>query len=160
MNNLADDAQVREHIRWATGRKLFTPLLHSSEEHAPVPMGLSDASDAQVSDLFAIWTSESHRLLELSAALSGRRAHLSLEVKRARSKAAVAVRNQQSKLSAAAVEDAVNLDEHVIEVENRMADLEVMSGYASKQLAAAELYLTLLSREITQRSSLRAARIM
>lgn len=159
--HLSADPVLVEHTKWAARRGLFTPALHRPGQQRPDAGGsLSDTSDADLSDAFAAWTSEAHRLCELNAAISGRRTQLGLAVQRARARAAVDVRDGDGKPSVAEVADRVCLDADVQTCEDALTDLEVVAAFVSGQREACEAHLTLLSREITHRVSLKTARLV
>lgn len=155
-----DGAALGELTRWAAQRGLYTPTLHTLDGRPPARVTLSLVSDADLSDLFAAWTSEAHRLLEQEAAVAARRGELVLAVKRVHARAAQRARAAGGKPTAAMVADACTLDPDVMRAEDSLTHLESVAAFITRQKQAADLHLTLLSREITQRVSLKNARIL
>ena len=151
-------------VELATKLGLWTQTAHAAPATRPTfRRALSDLSHGQISDLYAEWTAEFGRIVELCSAISGQEALLRIQMKGAQAAARSRIRRAQpadaKALSAQTLGDMSDEDPAVVDLLEQTGLLAVLAAHADGAKEATQQYLASISREISFRDAQMKARI-
>lgn len=151
-------------VELATRLGIWTSAAHQrKQERAAFPSQLSDLTPSQVTDLYAAWTAEFGRILELRGAVAGQESLIRIQLKSAQAAARARIRRglatDEKAPSSAALNDQVDEDPAVLELIEQLGLLAVLSAHADAAKEATGQYLATISREISFRDAQMKARI-
>jgi hypothetical protein len=143
---------------------LWTEPVHQRRQERPAfPATLSDLTPSQISDLYAAWTAEFGRILELRGAIEGQEGLLRIQLKSAQASARArlrrAVAEGEKSPSKDTLNDQVDEDPVVIDLVEQLGLLAVLAAHADAAKDATTQYLATISREISFRDAQMKARI-
>lgn len=143
---------------------LWTEPAHQRRQARPeFPTKLSDLTPSQVTDLYAQWTAEFGRILELRGAVAGQEALLRIQLKSAQAAARGRIRRavpaEEKVPTAATLNDQVDEDPVVLDLIEQLGLLSVLSAHSDAAKEATAQYLATISREISFRDAQMKARI-
>lgn len=125
---------------------------------------LSELTPGQLSDLYAYWTGEFGRILELCGAISGQEDLLKIQLRGAQAAARARLRRAvpegQKALTSTQLADQAEEDSTVIDLQDQMGLIAVLKAHANAGKEATQQYLATISREIAFRDAQMKARIM
>ncbi len=139
---------------------LWTTSAHDTPGERPVfPRHLATLSPPEISDEMAKWTAEFGRITELLGALTGQREQLKIRAKAVRAEVRSNIRktyraSDDGKVPTATV-IADEAEEHpsVVDVEEKLALVELLIAHTQAAKEATTQFITTLSREITLRDA-------
>jgi hypothetical protein len=154
----------REAAELAQALGLWTSSLHRSPaERQPFPQRMSELSPPQLSDLSARVISDAGRVVELCGLLKGLQDRLKMRSKQAHARARATQRRswpRETKApTVAELNDLAEEDQAVLEIDEQMSVLALLSASAEAEREALFLYRDAVSREITFRCAQIEARI-
>lgn len=143
---------------------IWTEAAHANPGmRATFPRSLSELSPTQLSDLYAAWTADFGRIIEMCGAISAQEGLLKIQLKSAQASARARIRRGQPEgarpLTQGALDDMIDSDAAVVDIVEQQAVLAVLAGHALAAKEATAQYLTTLSREISFRDAQMKARI-
>jgi len=143
---------------------LWTESAHQKRrERGAFPERLSELAPSQISDLYALWTAEFGRILELRGAITGQEGLLRIQLKSAQAAARARLRRalpaEEKAPSATSLNDQVEEDPVIIDLVEQLGLLSVLAAHADAAKDATEQYLATISREISFRDAQMKARI-
>lgn len=142
---------------------LWTSVVHSGvTARQPFPRTIAGMTQQQLSNEVSYWTHELGRIIEVLGVLSGQKALLELQVKRARIVARARTRRTFDKVdadgkllvkapTATVINEAAEADPAVLDADDRLVNVEVISCSVVASKEATLAFLSTLSREITHR---------
>jgi hypothetical protein len=143
---------------------LWTEPAHQRKQGRPeFPGKLSELTPSQVTDLYAAWTAEYGRILELRGAIVGQDALVRIQLKSAQASARARLRRSlaegEKSPSSASLNDQVDEDPSVVDLTEQLGVLAVLGAHADAAKEATAQYLATISREISFRDAQMKARI-
>jgi hypothetical protein len=143
---------------------VWTESAHTPSRARPAfPQSLSELTPGQLSDLYAKWTAEFGRVVELCGVISGQESLLKIQVKSAqaaaRGRARRAVPEGAKVPAQQALTDASEEDPAVLDLIEQTGLLVVISAQAGAAKEATAQYLATISREIAFRDAQMKARV-
>lgn len=161
----------RDAVALATRLGIWTVGAHNNVDERPAfPRNVSEVDADGLSNLLSAWTSEYGRITELVGALNGQIAQLKIRAKGARAAARSRIRKEYAKdlegdgkavklPSSTALNDEAEEDPAVIDIDQRLALVELLHAHASAAKEATSQYLASISREIAYRDAQMKARM-
>lgn len=143
---------------------LWTETAHQAKRlRDAFPERLSELTPSQLSDLYAKWTGEYARVLELCGAITGQEALLRLQLKSAQAAARARIRRavpaEAKPPSSGALADQADEDAAVTDLIEQSGLLVLLGAQAQAAKEATAQYLATISREISFRDAQMKARI-
>lgn len=136
----------------------------TAEVRRPFARNLSEMTPSQITDLYAYWTGEYGRVIELCGAINAQDALLKIQLRSAQASARArlrrAVGETQKPLTAAQLTDQAEEDANVIDLQDQMGLIAVLKAHADAAKEATQQYLATISREIAFRDAQMKARIL
>lgn len=153
-----------ETIDMAKALGLWTEEVHKATQSRPAfPSNLSELTPGQLSDLYARWTAEFGRVVELCGWLDGLEGALKIRLKSTQLSVRARIRRNQppeaKALSVAALSDMVEEDPAVVDLVEQSMLLVVLAGQLKAAREVSAQNLATISREIAFRDAQMKARI-
>jgi hypothetical protein len=144
---------------------VWTQDAHAATEvRRPFARNLSEMTPSQITDLYAYWTSEYGRIIELCGAINAQDTLLKIQLRSAQASARARIRRTVPEggktLTAAQLTDQAEEDSQVIDLSDQTALVAVLKAHADAAKEATQQYLATISREISFRDAQMKARIM
>lgn len=136
---------------------------HNRRARDAFPEKLSDLTPTELSDLYAKWTGEFGRILELCGAVAGQEALIRIQLKSAQAAARARIRravpDDAKQPTAAALSDQADEDAAVTDLVDQTGLLALLAAHAQAAKEGTAQYLNTISREISFRDAQMKARI-
>lgn len=135
---------------------IWTQAFHQQPvDRVAFPHKLSPLSPPELSDLYALWTSELGRLLEINGLLLGQQPLLRLRLRGALAASRTRTReaNPDVKMTAVMLNDLAEDDPAVLAAQEQAVLVETILVHLQEVVKATQQYLTTISREIAFRDA-------
>lgn len=151
-------------IELAKKMGIWTESAHAAPKtRTAFPGNLSSLTPAQLTDLYAQWTGEYGRIVEICGAISGQQELLKIQLKSAQAAARARARRAQpdnaKTPSQQALTDMSEEDPTVMDIAEQQGLLVVLAAQAGAVKESTQQYLQTISREIAFRDAQMKARL-